>query len=194
MNKQYDRTDLLEKAIVVFRRNGYHATSTSDLAHELGINKKSMYSEFQSKLNIFQCALEHYNKTFLQQLLEPIEEEGAKVTEIKTVFHTIAIYGEKELWGLGCLFCNTASERGSLDPCIGPLVDGYFERIHSGFFHSLTNHYKNKKRNSTVNLENLAAFLTTALIGMATSIRAKASAEHIWGSYHSIVAYLENLP
>ena len=34
--KQYDRIDLLDRAVELFRRQGYSATSTAELVDELG--------------------------------------------------------------------------------------------------------------------------------------------------------------
>ena len=47
--KGYKREDVLDRAIELFRRNGYSATSTAELVDALGINRKSMYAEFGSK-------------------------------------------------------------------------------------------------------------------------------------------------
>ena len=43
--KEYQREELLNKSISIFRKNGFHATSTEDLSLEFGINKKSLYAE-----------------------------------------------------------------------------------------------------------------------------------------------------
>ena len=51
--KQYDRIDLLDKAIEVFRLHGFCGTSTAQLAAELRVNRKSMYAEFGSKQGLF---------------------------------------------------------------------------------------------------------------------------------------------
>ena len=47
--KQYDRTNLLDRAVELFRRHGFNGTSTAELVAELGVNRKSMYAEFGSK-------------------------------------------------------------------------------------------------------------------------------------------------
>ena len=40
--KQYDRAELLDTAIEVFRLQGFNGTSTAELVDELGVNRKSM--------------------------------------------------------------------------------------------------------------------------------------------------------
>jgi TetR/AcrR family transcriptional repressor of nem operon len=191
--KQYNRSELLEKAVGIFRKNGYHATSTEELTGELGINKKTMYAEFGSKLKLFENTLHHYDQTFLTEILRPIEEEGAGADGIKKVFHGIAQYGQKELKGLGCLLCNTSTERNSLDSCIGPAIDRYYERINKGFQHALKNWANANSKKSQIDVSRTAAFLTTSLIGMATSVRAEAPASQLKGTCRFIDVYIDSL-
>ena len=42
--KGYERTELLDRAVELFRRQGYHGTSTAELVAELGVNRKTMHS------------------------------------------------------------------------------------------------------------------------------------------------------
>lgn len=191
--KQYNRSELLEKAVGIFRKNGYHATSTEELTGNLGINKKTMYAEFGSKLKLFEYTLDHYDKTFLTEILKPIEEQGAGANGIKKVFRAIAQYGQKELKGLGCLLCNTSAERGSLDSCIGPAIDRYYERINSGFQQALKNYAISNGEKSQIDIPRTAAFLTTALIGMATSVRAEAPASQLLRTCRFIDRYIDSL-
>jgi len=191
--KQYDRDELLEKSVSIFRKNGYHATNTDELADEFGINKKSLYAEFGSKLNLFKNTLEYYEKTFLTQMLMPIEEKGAGAEGIKKVFNLIAEYGQKDLCGLGCLLCNTSAERGSLDLCIGPVIDNYYKRIHRGFQNTLKNFARSFDNENHIDVQSIAQFLTTALIGLATSVRAKAPPQQLRGTCKFIETYLDML-
>ncbi|MCG9875378.1 MAG: TetR/AcrR family transcriptional regulator [Leptospiraceae bacterium] len=191
--KEYIREELLEKSIQLFRKNGYHATGTDELASEFGINKKSLYAEFGSKLNLFQSCLEHYESTFLNLILSPVENQNANLERIKEVFQAIVRYGEKDLRGLGCLICNTSSDRGSLDPCIGPIVDRYFERIENGFYKALLNSKTSSKKIKSDNVKQISSFLTTTLVGIATSIRAEAPVSQIRKTYKFIEEYLKSL-
>ena len=59
--KQYDRTELLDRAVELFRRGGFNGTSTAALVDELGVNRKTMYAEFGSKQELFEAVLERYD-------------------------------------------------------------------------------------------------------------------------------------
>ena len=86
MAKQYDRTELLDRAVELFRRQGYNGTSTADLVTELGVNRKSMYAEFGSKQQLFEAVLEHYNENQLSDVLSSLEAPDASLDAIRQSF------------------------------------------------------------------------------------------------------------
>ena len=137
--KQYDRIDLLDRAIELFRVQGFTDTSTAELVAELGVNRKSMYAEFGSKQGLFEAALERYDEEHLTNVLGPIEAPEAGPDAIRNAFTS---YGEaSDGWarGRGCLMCNTAVERAALDPGARRYVDAYLARLTNAFRHSLNN-------------------------------------------------------
>ena len=177
--KQYDRTDLLDRAVELFRRQGFNGTSTAELVAELGVNRKSMYAEFGSKQELFEATLEHYNRNHLTRVLAPIEAPDAGADAIREAFAGYASASEGWFNGRGCLMCNTAVERGPLDPGAGRYVAAYLERLTRAFRHALTNAQQSGDVAEEADLDELAAFFTTALIGVAACIRAEAPSEQV---------------
>jgi TetR/AcrR family transcriptional repressor of nem operon len=177
--KQYDRTDLLDRAVELFRRQGFNGTSTAELVAELGVNRKSMYAEFGSKQGLFEATLEHYNGKHLTNVLAPIEAPGAGPDAIRRAFTSYASAAEGWFHGRGCLMCNTAVERGALDPASGRHVAAYLDRITRAFRNALENGRRSGEIGETADLDELAAFFTTALIGVAACIRAEAPPEQV---------------
>ena len=172
--KQYDRTELLDRAVELFRQHGFNGTSTAMLVAELGVNRKSMYAEFGSKQGLFDAALERYSTKHLSAVLAPIEAPDASVDEIREAFSRYASASEGRFRGRGCLMCNTAVERGPLDPESGRHVTAYFARLTRAFRRALGNGQRAGEIDAEADLDELAAFLTTALIGVAACIRAEA--------------------
>ena len=68
--KRYDRIELLDRAIELFRRQGFNGTSTAELVAELGVNRKSMYAEFGSKQELFEGGLLNHAAGFELDLPE----------------------------------------------------------------------------------------------------------------------------
>ena len=180
--KQYDRIELLDRAIELFRRQGYSATSTAELVDELGVNRKSMYAEFGSKQELFEAALERYNQEHLSNVLAPIEATDADLDTIRAAFASYADASEGWVRGRGCLMCNTAVERAALDPGAERYVAAYLDRLTKAFHNALSNGQQLGQLDPDADLDDLAAFLTMALIGVVASIRAKAAPDQVRAS------------
>src|SRR5258708_38243130 len=58
--RSFDRDEALERAMDVFWRQGYQATSLSDLTAAMGINPPSLYAAFGDKEHLFLAAVERY--------------------------------------------------------------------------------------------------------------------------------------
>ena len=177
--KQYERAELLDRAVELFRRQGFNGTSTAELVDGLGINRKSMYAEFGSKQELFEATLDHYNRNHLSRVLAPIEAPDAGVDSIRQAFSDYASASEGWFNGRGCLMCNTAVERGALDPGTGQYVAAYLARLTRAFHHALENGQRVGDIDANADIDELASFLTTSLIGIAACIRAEAPAEQV---------------
>jgi len=177
--KQYDRTELLDRAIELFRVRGFTGTSTAALVAELGVNRKSMYAEFGSKQQLFEAALERYSQEHLSGVLNPIEAPDADIDTIREAFARYGAASDGWVRGRGCLMGNTAVERAALDPSAGRYVAAYLDRLTKAFHHALRNGQRSGQLDQTADLDELAAFFTMALIGVVACIRAEAPAEQV---------------
>ena len=73
--------------------------------------------------------------------------------------------------------CNTAVERAALDPGSQKYVVAYLERLQTAFRGALENARRAGDVRSEPDLDGLAAYLTTSLIGVAACVRAEAPPE-----------------
>ncbi|MDD9921096.1 MAG: TetR/AcrR family transcriptional regulator, partial [Boseongicola sp.] len=175
--KNYKRDELLDRAIELFRRQGYSGTSTAELVDELGVNRKSMYSEFGSKQELFEAALKRYSEVHLSRVLAPIEDPNAGADAIRGAFNGYASAIDGRFNGLGCLMANTAVERAALDPGSAKFVDAYLERLNTGFRRALENARQAGEVVPDLDIDDLASFFAMSVVGISALIRAKASSQ-----------------
>jgi len=180
--KGYKRADVLDRAIELFRKQGYSATSTAELVEELGINRKSLYAEFGSKQELFEAALERYSEINLSRVLAPIEAPDANAQSIRDAFLGYASASETKFRGLGCLMANTAVERAALDPGSAKFVDAYLERLTKGFRNALENARREGDVDENANLDDLAAHFVSSVVGISALLRAKATPEQMYAA------------
>lgn len=189
--KQYERDDLVHRAMDLFHRQGFNGTSTAELVEELGVNRKSMYAEFGSKQGLFEAALDHYNDTSLSAVLAGVEAPDAGLDAIRSTFAGFATASEDWAQGRGCLLCNTAVERGTLVDASGERVDAYFDRLDTAFRNALTNGQRNGELTDAADVDELAAFFTMALIGVAASAKGRADPGQIHASCRVAISILD---
>ena len=189
--KGYKREEVLDRAIELFRRQGYSATSTAELVEELGMNRKSMYAEFGSKQELFEAALERYSAVHLTRVLAPIEADDADADSIRSAFENYASASKGAFSGLGCLMCNTAVERAALDPGSGRFVDAYLKRLADNFRNALGNARRKGQVADGADLDAMAAFFAMSLVGISALIRARAAPEQVQSASKIATAVLD---
>lgn len=192
--KNYDREDLLDRAIELFRRQGYSATSTAELVEELGVNRKSMYAEFGSKQELFEAALQRYSARHLTRVLAPIEQPDADADAIRAAFKGYVSATDSPFNGLGCLMANTAVERAALDSGSARFVDAYLERLQTGFRRALENAKAKGQVDPALQIEETAAFFAMSVIGISALVRAKAPSAQVHAAGRAIEAMLQFAP
>jgi AcrR family transcriptional regulator len=73
--RSFDRDRALERAMHVFWRQGYEATSVSDLTRAMGVNPPSLYAAFGDKERLYLEALGRYQQRRLESVEKWFNEE-----------------------------------------------------------------------------------------------------------------------
>ena len=108
--RNFDEQDVLRKAINLFWRQGYKATSMEDLVQGLGISRASLYDTFGDKHQLYLRALGEYDKesnevaTTLLGIERPAPEAVRALLESAMASST----GADRQWG--CFMVNSLIE------------------------------------------------------------------------------------
>src|ERR1700752_3946602 len=87
--KEFDEKALLDKAVTLFWRKGFHATSAQDLVDELGISRSSLYDTYTDKRNLFKESLKLYQQSNAYTLINMAQNSTDAEQTVKHIFHTI---------------------------------------------------------------------------------------------------------
>jgi TetR/AcrR family transcriptional repressor of nem operon len=131
--KQYDETDVLERAMAAFWARGYEATSINDLVAATGLNRGSLYAGFTDKRSLFLRALDHYDKEHRQAFLSALERDHAPREAILAAFRQVVDSSDEGRNRKGCLLVNTALELSPHDPAIEGIVRAKLEAVEAFF-------------------------------------------------------------
>lgn len=107
--KQFDESEVLDRAMRLFWRHGYAATSIRDLTEATCINRGSLYAAFGSKQSLFLAVLDHYAEEVGNPLMKELADPDPR-RAIERMFETIIRRTSDPHWPRGCLHTNTALE------------------------------------------------------------------------------------
>ncbi len=116
------REHLLETALDLFYKNGFHATGIDTILAESGVAKMTLYKYFKGKDDLILAALELREQRWMSWFEEELKRRGKTPQQrLIAVFDVLGDwFRQKEF--RGCLFINAASEYCGLDKSIGDLA------------------------------------------------------------------------
>ncbi len=119
--KQFDVDVALERAMHVFWRQGYDATSVKDLGHAMGIHPGSLYPTYGNKHALFIRALRHYEARFLARFDDYARDHTPR-DAILAVFTDIVREALTDPDNPGCLLANTTLALARSDTEVAAIV------------------------------------------------------------------------
>ena len=165
-HKEFNREEVLGKAMETFWRHGYEGTSVQDLLESMGINRGSLYDTFGDKRSLFLEAIAHYDRTVVRRLAARLEAPGASKSAIVDYFYSLVDSMVADPDRRGCFVTNTAVELCPHDPDTARRVAGNLQRIEKAFYTALSRAQEKGEISPEKNLQALAGYLTCNLQGL----------------------------
>ncbi|WP_170337037.1 TetR/AcrR family transcriptional regulator [Ruegeria arenilitoris] len=104
------RDELVRKALLVFYRDGFHATGMDKLVAETGVSKTSMYKHFRTKEELILAALRLRDENFRNWFLRRIEElADTPAEQLIASFDALKEWFEEDSFR-GCMFIKAGAE------------------------------------------------------------------------------------
>ncbi len=104
------RDQLVQRALTVFYRDGFHATGMDKIAAETGVSKTAIYKHFRTKDDLIHAVLRLRDEQFRNWLYRRMEELGDTPKErLLVAFDALAEWFEEDGFQ-GCMFIKAASE------------------------------------------------------------------------------------
>ncbi|MGI5154291.1 TetR/AcrR family transcriptional regulator [Microbispora sp. CA-102843] len=121
--KEFDPDVVLERALDLFWRRGYEATSMADLVEHLGIGRASLYATFGGKHDLYVKALERYAQTRDPDLVELLSQPGPALPAVRTLVELYTEDSIRDRDRRGCMIVNAATELLPDDEPVARLVE-----------------------------------------------------------------------
>jgi TetR/AcrR family transcriptional repressor of nem operon len=129
----FDEDEVLDRAMALFWRKGFEATSIEELVGVSRINRASMYAAFGDKRRLFLAVLDHYLTRVNAERLAILSQGESATAAIAGFFGAIIAAATGPERHLGCLITNTLTEVAPTDPEIAAKLQSSLQRIETAF-------------------------------------------------------------
>ncbi|MCK5830524.1 MAG: TetR/AcrR family transcriptional regulator [Methylococcales bacterium] len=163
---EFDRVEVLQKAMEVFWNEGYSKTSISSLVIATNLKPGSIYAAFNSKEGLFLAALNYYGERSVDTLNTLINEAESPLQGIKA-FILKQINGIRDKTNQkGCFLINTVLEATSDEIAIKDEIKKNLSVIESILLSALLLSQKEGELPENQNPRDLVKFLMINLWGL----------------------------
>ena len=135
--KQFDEEEVLERAMHVFWRRGYAATSMQELAQATGVLRGSLYNAYGDKQKIFLLAFERYRQHYLDAVRKHMRKADPAQALRAYFSYVIASMSEPvpqlddtpASHTRGCLTTKIATDETAMDEAVRDALRGMLEGL-----------------------------------------------------------------
>jgi TetR/AcrR family transcriptional repressor of nem operon len=108
--KTYDRDAVIERAMEAFWRLGYEGAHLSELVEATGLNRFSLYKEFDGKAGLFCAALSMFTEALVDEYRLYLDKDPKGLANIEASLRSLE-YGSDYY---GCFMINTLTQRDTV--------------------------------------------------------------------------------
>lgn len=108
--KSFNKDDVLERAMNLFWKQGFHATSMQDIVHNVGLSRSSLYESFGSKQGLFDQALGNYCRTNREGVKALLSNEKSVKSGIRNLLESSIHCTISDADKKGCFVVNSTTE------------------------------------------------------------------------------------
>lgn len=163
---EFDREEVLRKAIGVFWQKGYSGTSIKNLVEATGLQPGSIYSAFGDKRGLFLAAIDVYFEDMKRMIFTMLHTDQTAIVRIETFFNRLVNDSVTDEHRKGCFLVNTLLEIPVDDQEINSRLQAMFKEVENEFRDVLKEHKASGEYASTQSPEELARFLVAGIYGL----------------------------
>ena len=162
----FDRRDVLQKAIQLFWLQGYSNTSIRNLVEATGLQPGSIYAAFGDKRGLFLATLDMYFETMKHDLFVVLHNDKPPIERLTDFFNQLVQESFCDPDRKGCLLINTLSEIPVNDVEINTRLQDMFADVEQELKQLLIEAQTIGHIGKHQDPETLAKFLVTGIFGL----------------------------
>ncbi len=171
--KAFDEADVLDRAMKVFWRRGYQATTLAELLDAMRLSKSSFYETFGTKRDLLLTAMRRYAGTGMSGLIAPLLEPDASRPEIEKTLARMVRHARSAEGRRGCLVNNTLGEVAPNDPVVFEATREILEHLERILTAVVARAQKKGEITRKESASALAHFLANSIGGLNLAAKAR---------------------
>lgn len=172
--RNFDENEVLDKAVDIFRRQGFKTTTPEELVTHLGISRSSLYNTYGDKHSLFIKSLERYQEQTSKALNDLADGDKNAMTAIRNIFEFTVDNCLEDAMPKGCFLVNSIVEFGNEDVETAAIVKESMDANRSTLLRLVKRGQKEGSISNIAKPAALADYLVNCLSGISVSTKAGA--------------------
>lgn len=167
-NKEFEREEVLEKALEVFWQYGYNGTSFQALTEGMCISRQSIYDTYGDKRTLFLESLRHYVDKNIEQRAALFNQQKPVREILKEFCKAPLAEIKKETTQKGCFLTNASLEMIPHDPEVKEIADKNIKALTKDLQVLIARGIKSGEIKTEHSAEVLAYYMVNTVNGLNT--------------------------
>lgn len=169
--REFDRDRAVQRAMELFWRQGYEATSVQELGAYLGLNPGSLYNTFKDKHTLFLEALGCYQEREHAAACAHFNATASGRAAIEQFLTAVVDIDVNDPDRKGCLMVNSATELADRDPAVRARVVASCDQMTALLRAAVVEGQRAGEIDAHSDPDALAAFLMNGLFGLRVAAK-----------------------
>lgn len=190
-SKEYEESEVLDKAMRLFWEQGYEKTSMTDLVEHMGIHRRSMYDTFGDKHTLFLKVMDRFSDKLSTDLANGVKRSKTATEALQFIFEFMIRLNVDEDLPSGCLMVNSAVELAARDVDVDTKSTQSFISTEQTLKEIILWGQRDGEFTSDYDAEELAEYLHNVLVGIRVMARTSVTIEKLQRITNLSIKFLE---
>ncbi|SKC65782.1 TetR/AcrR family transcriptional regulator [Ohtaekwangia koreensis] len=169
--KDFDESEVLNKAVSLFWLKGYNGTSMQDLVDSLGISRSSLYDTYGDKHTLYLKALEFYQNTSGSAMYNIVTNATSSKEAIKQLLELVVNNLLNDKQHKGCFMVNAEVEVAPHDTEVRDMLCKNEKQIEEAFHLAIQRGQQSGEITNRQEARAITRFFLTTIKGIQVSAK-----------------------
>lgn len=190
---KHDDEQTMERAVALFWRQGYAATSLKDIETALDLGPGSIYARFGSKAGAYEAALTHYAQDRRDDFEAQLNAAPRIVDGIAAHVRSLGGICAPDQPSPACMLMKSMTEFNGIEPALYDCAAGLLSDTEAMFADALSRAKAKGEIGSDVDTTYLAANIQSQIMGIRAYAQKAGSAPTVARMVEALACHIESL-